>query len=254
MNKILFLIFFFAVGASNNLFASDTFTARIDSANLYYKKSDFASAVRIYEELLREGTVSAVLHYNLGNAYYRTGKPGYAILNYERGLRLNPSDEDLLHNLEVARARLIDKEDVLPQFFLFAWWESVQSLLTLDGWTILTYIFYLALIISVVFLYLSSSFVLRKYFFYFSFLAGILFLISGINLAGKAYTGSNTKYAIVVSPSVSVRSSPDEKGTESFIIHEGLKVKVEDNLEGWLRIRLRDGNTGWLKEAGAVII
>ncbi|NUN10602.1 MAG: tetratricopeptide repeat protein [Ignavibacteriaceae bacterium] len=254
MRKVLFLVLFFSVSVSTHLFASGTLTSRIDSANKYYKKSDYVSAIRVYEEILHGGTVSAALHYNLGNAYYRTGKPGYAILNYERGLRLNPSDEDLLHNLEIARARLLDKEDVLPQFFLYAWWESVQSALTLNGWTILTYIFYLALIISVAVLYLSSSFSVRKYFLYFSFATGILFLASGVNLAGKVYAGSNTKYAIIILPSVSVRSAPDEKGTESFIIHEGLKVKVEDNLEGWLRIRLRDGNTGWLKVSGAVMI
>lgn len=232
----------------------ETLTEKLISANGLYKKSDYSGAVLKYEEALKSGAVSASAYYNLGNAYYRTGKIGYAILNYERAAKLNPSDEDIQHNLAVARARITDKEDVLPQFFLFAWWAVLQSFFTLDGWAVTTFIFYLLLIISVMVLYLVKSLTVRRYFLYFSFFTGLMFFISGINLGARAYTGKTEKFAVIIKPSVSVRSAPDEKGTEAFIIHEGLKVKVEDELEGWFRIRLKDGNTGWLKEEAAAVI
>jgi SH3-like domain-containing protein len=56
----------------------------------------------------------------------------------------------------------------------------------------------------------------------------------------------NHTYAIVMQPTVTVKSSPSEKGTNLFVIHEGLKVKITDKLGDWLEVRLADGNKGWL--------
>ncbi len=220
----------------------------LDSANQLYRKGDYSLAAEKYESVLQKGFRSASVYYNLGNAYYRTGKLGYAILNYERAYKLAPSDEDIRHNLEVGRARITDKEDALPQFFLFNWWESLQSLFTADGWTIVTYVFYLVLLLSVAAIFVFTSVSIRRYSLYISLLAGVLFLISAVNLFAKFSYSANQTYAVVLTPSVSVRSAPEEKGTESFIIHEGLKVRMEDTLEGWFRIRLKDGNSGWVKK------
>ena len=55
-------------------------------------------------------------------------------------------------------------------------------------------------------------------------------------------------YAIITTPSVVVRGAPDNSGTELFVIHEGLKVKVVEELGGWYNIRLSDGNEGWIKK------
>ncbi|MDD4918062.1 MAG: tetratricopeptide repeat protein [candidate division Zixibacteria bacterium] len=72
-------------------------------ANARYEARDFAGAAGAYEDILKSGTASAQLYYNLGNAYFKQGDVGRAVLNYLRAQRLDPRDEDIRHNLEFAR-------------------------------------------------------------------------------------------------------------------------------------------------------
>ena len=57
------------------------------------------------------------------------------------------------------------------------------------------------------------------------------------------------EYAIITTPSVTVKGAPDKSGTSLFLIHEGLKVKVVGELGDWYNIRLTDGNEGWIAKA-----
>ena len=52
--------------------------------------------------------------------------------------------------------------------------------------------------------------------------------------------------AIIYNPVVSGKSSPDNSGTDLFVLHEGTKVSIEDEVGEWLKIRLSDGNVGWV--------
>ena len=54
------------------------------------------------------------------------------------------------------------------------------------------------------------------------------------------------EYGIVMTPSVTVKGAPDDSGTELFVIHEGLKVRIIGSLGDWVNIRLEDGNEGWV--------
>jgi len=52
---------------------------------------------------------------------------------------------------------------------------------------------------------------------------------------------------IIMAPSVTVKSTPNEKGTDLFILHEGRKVMIKDNtMKEWKEIQLEDGNVGWI--------
>ena len=57
-----------------------------------YAKEDYTQAIELYESVLKSYGESAMVYYNLGNAYYKAGKVAPAILNYERALLLNPGD------------------------------------------------------------------------------------------------------------------------------------------------------------------
>lgn len=71
--------------------------------NKFYESKDYPSAIRMYESVLKQGVESAPLYFNLGNAYFKNGDLGEAILNYMRARRLDPGDEDIQSNLEFAR-------------------------------------------------------------------------------------------------------------------------------------------------------
>ena len=62
----------------------------------------------------------------------------------------------------------------------------------------------------------------------------------------KQFSERNT--AIIFSPSVTAKSSPDDGGTDLFVLHEGVKVWIIEKLNGWLEIQLADGNKAWIPE------
>ena len=89
-----------------------------------YVKNDYASAIQIYEALLKEGEAAEV-YYNLGNSYYKAGDIAKAILNYERALLIQPGNADIRANLEIARAKTIDKVIPVPEVFFVSWTKSL---------------------------------------------------------------------------------------------------------------------------------
>ena len=108
------------------------------SAEEAYATGDFAGAARHYESLVSSGASSPSLFYNLGNAYYRGGNIGKAVLNYERALKLDPSDADARHNLELARAHTLDKIDNVPEFILFSWIKNLKASLSSNTWAVIS--------------------------------------------------------------------------------------------------------------------
>src|ERR1041385_4838407 len=88
---------------------SDDFKA----ANQLYDAGKFAEAAAVYEKLEPK---TAHVYYNLGNAWFRQGKMGLAVLNYERARRLAPRDPDILANLKFAEQRLgVDDVNTAPR-------------------------------------------------------------------------------------------------------------------------------------------
>jgi tetratricopeptide (TPR) repeat protein len=96
-----FALSFMLTGGSAILAASltDTFAR----ANGFYERKEYDSAVQAYANIINEKVESASLYFNLGNAYFKKGDLGHAILYYLRAKRLDPSDEDIASNLEFAR-------------------------------------------------------------------------------------------------------------------------------------------------------
>ena len=140
----------------------------------------------------------------------------------------------------------IDRIQPLPTFFLFQWWESILSSLTVNGWTYLAYFFFILLIILIV-LYFFAKTIFQQKLILFSGL-GILaiFLIAVSLLIVKINREENIIESVVTEQSITVKTSPDLKSTDAFVIHEGLKVNIEDRIDNWVKIRLADGKVGWI--------
>jgi tetratricopeptide (TPR) repeat protein len=222
--------------------------------NEYYKQKQFDKAIESYSGLVNSGYEGTSLFYNLGNSYYRTGEIGLAILFYEKALKLSPGDEDIRHNLNLANLKTVDRVESIPQFFLFEWWEGLLAFFSASGWTIAAYIFYLVLIFSAGFYFFAKN-PLQQKIVLVSALAGfILLAFSTILLVVKLNKEINNINAVIIKNSVNVKLSPDEQSNDAFIIHKGLKVKFEDEVEDWVKIRLEDGKVGWIQEDDAKII
>ncbi len=216
--------------------------------NNFYQQKKYEQAIETYRKIIKMGYQGVPLYYNLGNAYYREGKIGYAILYYEKAHRLAPGDNDVNHNLAIANTKTIDKINTLPAFFLFQWWESLLAVFSLTGWTWLAYAFYILLLASIGFYFFAKKSGLQR----FSFMAGITSLILLIITASLLIINLNrtlhVKHAIIVEPTATVKLSPDPSGNDAFIIHEGLKVIEENHVDNWVEIKLQDGKVGWLPD------
>ena len=247
LKKILICILF--IIAISKLSLAYQAESLFNKGNEYYLKNDFEKAVDTYEKLIKSGYEGTSLYYNLGNAYYRQGKLGYAILNYEKALKLSPGDEDIQHNLALANAKTIDKIEDLPKFFIFQWWESLLALFSVSGWTITAYIFYFLMLTSIGLYFFSKTQLRQRYSIFSTLISLILLLIVTTLLIVKANRELNIKNGIVVEQSVNVKLSPGEHGGDAFIVHEGIKVKLEDEIDNWVKIKLQDGKIGWMPES-----
>lgn len=227
-----------------------SFASEVDhlmqQGNNYYQKKEYQKAIDSYNNILSEGYTGTAVYYNLGNAYYREGKLGYAILNYQRALKLSPGDNDVQHNLALANSKTIDQINTLPSFFLFEWWESLLALFTITGWTYTAYIFYILLLISIGLYFFVKGPKYQRYSFFAGLISLSLLIITSALLIVKLNKELNIKNGVIVEQAVTVKQSPDPKSSDAFVIHEGLKVKIEDSVDNWYEIQLQDGKVGWM--------
>jgi tetratricopeptide (TPR) repeat protein len=253
MKNILSIIIFSILSLQISAQA-DSLYKYIEQGNKAYTENEFEKAIMAYETVIQNGYSAAELYYNLGNAYYRTKNYKSAILNYERALRLAPDDENIKTNLEFAKNHIQDRIEEIPQIFILKWFNHFINLFSANTWSVISISsFILALLLIILFLF-SKTISLRKTSFFLGF---VLMIISGISFynayrQNNKITGHNE--AIVFSPTVTVKSAPKTNGTDLFIIHEGLKVKIIGSTHGWKEIRLSDGKIGWLPEDSIVII
>lgn len=212
-----------------------------------YTAGDYASALKDFEDVRETGLMSKELYYNLGNAYLRSGEIAQAILWYERACRLDPSDADIRYNLEYARALTQDRIDEVPEVFFRQWRRGVCYLLPSNAWAVIGLVS-LALFVACVLLFLLGSTGGRRKL---GFFVGIAFLV--VALLGWDFAqwqrseALRQDMAIVMKPVSSVKSSPSADGAKDlFILHEGTRVRILDNVGGFSNIELADGRQGWI--------
>lgn len=219
----------------------------LNKAARLYSTSKFAESAAVYEQVAARYGTSDNLFYNLGNAYYKSKDIPSAILNYERALKLNPGDRDTRFNLEMCQARIVDKIEPIGMFMLTRWYNSLENCFSSNAWATISLVSFLLLIAGLFLYFFTRISILKKI----SFFGGIALLaISVLSLvyAADQYDEMiHPDQAILFSATVTIKSSPDQSGTDIFVVHEGSKVTVLSKLGAWSEIELIDGNIGWLE-------
>lgn len=217
-----------------------------EQANAAYAKGQYQQAIEQYEAIIAEGLSSDELYYNLGNAYYKTNQIGKAVLNFERALVINPSDEDAIYNLTLLREQLPDDLDVIGDFFLEQWWQGFHTTFTATIWSALTVICLWLGVAGMIIWVLATTRGRKKQ----GFMGGLLFLLFGLLFFFAAKSQGNkelhSQQAIVMVTSIDLLNGPDENSTSLLTIHEGLKVKILDEIGNWWKVKLSNGEQGWL--------
>lgn len=220
----------------------------VADGNKAYADGLYTDAVTLYSQVAELGYEAPELYYNLGNAYFKLNDLPHAILWYERAHRLDPGNENIRYNLNVANKKIADKIDPLPLLFYIRWYQSVVTLFPVNTWAVQTILFFILTLACITLYFSTRRLILRKT----GFWAGILFILLTLftllfSISGyQKMTGLHE--AIIFDPTTTVKSSPDEKSIDLFVLHEGTKVQLMDKIGTWYEVRIANGSIGWLPE------
>ena len=241
----------FAAQAGNDAYVDSLWT----SANEAYAQGLWADAADGYEMISDMGLESAPLYCNIGNAYYKYGNLPKAILNYERALKLDPSYEDARFNLDLLNSGIQDRIDPVPELILKTWVRKLCYMTDSDSWAVL-FIVFLAIFCSLALLFLLGRTVAARRSGFFTGIVMLLISMMCLCFAiwqKREYTSADE--AIIMRPVTSVKSSPSaESAKDLFILHEGTKVEILDQVGSWNNIELADGRQGWMRSADMEVI
>ncbi|MFA7115722.1 MAG: tetratricopeptide repeat protein [Bacteroidales bacterium] len=214
-----------------------------------YSDANYSEALKEFVKLDSMGYKSAILYYNMGNTYYKMDNYlSHAILYYERSLKLDPSNKDVLNNLEMANNLCLDKIDTVPEFIMVKWFNNLMNIFSSNSWAWMSLGFFILIGLLLLVFRFSGSKGIRKTSFIISLISFAFFILSlcfAIKLNSQIKSENE---AIVITPVCSVKAAPNESGKALFVLHEGTKLETIENLGEWKRIELADGRQGWLEE------
>ena len=215
-------------------------------ADSAYARADYETAVKLYGKLAKQNATSDVC-YNLGCAYYRLDDMAHSVLWFERALKLEPSDKDILTNLEMTRTKTIDK--IIPQheFILFTYFRAMTNWFSLRTWTIIALLSFVFVLVLLLLFWASDSIFARKCAFSSAVLLLLVCILSNVcALQQRNFKQTHTS-GIIISPAVTVKSTPADNGNDLFVLHEGSKVEILDSsLKEWCEVSIADGKVGWI--------
>lgn len=241
MKKLFYIIVLFTtfIGKAQN-------DALFNRATDAYNNGDYEKAIENYNGILENGQHSAALYFNLGNAYYKLNQIAPSIYNYEKALLLSPSDQEIKNNLSYAQNMTLDAIEVMPETGLAKIYKSLTGFLSFDQWSYVA-IGFMLLFVALYIAFYYFNYALHKRI---AFVTGIISLLISLMTVVFAFIQYNDfmadQPAIIFDNEVGIKSEPNQGSQEIFVLHEGTKVNVLDELNEWKKIKIVDGKTGWI--------
>ena len=246
MKRITLLILIAVALMPRFVAAQESYDAWFEQANAAYNEGNYQSALDLYNNIVEAEQESVPLYFNLGNTYYKMGTYPMAIYYYEKALKLDPSNADVKTNLEIANLAIADKIESIPQSFIVKGWNNVKNMFSSDAWATVSVICF-TILLAALFLFLRARRMgLRKVGFFVGILALLVFVFSFIFSMEKRNEAKEKNHAIIMTPAVTVKSSPNDGSVDLFVLHEGTKVTLLDETDGWNKVRIANGSEGWL--------
>ena len=211
-----------------------------------YNEGAYEEAISNYEQILENGEHSAALYYNLGNCYYKLNQTAPSIYYYEKALLLKPGDREIQNNLTFANQMTIDAIEPLPETGLAKIYNSFIGVLAFDQWAYLAVFFILIFVLGYLAYYFLKYSSQKRIAFISSMVSLILCVVALVFAFVQFENYKAEQPAIVFADECLVKSEPNNRSTEVFLLHEGTKVQVLESLEEYNKIQLADGKIGWV--------
>ena len=241
-NTILFFAVFICFwGYSQN-------DALFDNATAAYNEGQYEKALELYDEILTNGEHSPALYFNMGNSYYKLNQIAPSIYYYEKALLLKPNDAEIKTNLAYAQNMTLDAIEVLPETGLAKIYQRVTGKMSFDQWAYTAVLLLLLFVISYLTFYFLRYATHKRIAFIGSLTFLLLCIISTLFAFIQYKQFEEEQPAIIFSKEVSVKTEPNKRSEEAFVLHEGAKVNVLDQLNDYKKVQLADGKVGWVTE------
>lgn len=212
-----------------------------------YSKGDYNKAIEVYESIIADKGSSLQLYYNLGNAYFRSNMLGKSILNFERALRIDPTDEDTKANLEFAQSRMKDEIPEQYEIFFVSWFKAIVNMCSITTWSVTGIVAFIVLLLALLIILFNKNAGRRKFSVAVTLVSLFVTIFANISAYNLNCTMQDDSHAIVMKEETSLKSTPNNSGTVLIKVHEGRKVKIaDDNINEWKKIELEDGTVGWV--------
>ena len=248
MIRYLYIIILLAVSVtvSAKMSKADA-DAQKTEADSMYSQHHYEQAQKAYLLLLKDNPQNSELLYNVGNCYYRLKKLAHAILYYERAARINPSDDDIRHNLTLARSQSQDKFYSASDLDVVYSFNSFVNTFGSDGWAWMSVVALAVLLAAVLTVRFSDKKGIRRISFVAIFLGVVCVVL--FNIFAMIQRNKYTDHSgAIVMKTTKLMSTPDTTGTNLFTLHEGTKVVLNDTtLPTWTEVNLSDGQQGWVQ-------
>lgn len=215
-------------------------------AQMAYQNKDYKKAINRYQLILKQDAISFEVYYNLGNAYFKCDSIGRAIQYYEKARKIAGDEEDIMYNLKIAQSKTVDKIEPMPEFIVTSTWRNLVNTKSADLWGNYSLFNFCFVFILLVVFRLVPSPATKK----------IIFATSGIflllavwfyMLAQSKYNADNAVLkGVLIDAVAEVKSAPSATSTDLFVIHEGIHFKILAQQSSWCKIRLDNGNVGWI--------
>ena len=237
----LFLLGLLAIGSALLTPKVSADAKAMEAANRLYQVGNYHEAGRVYEQIINQGVQDSTVYFNLGNAYYRQGDLGRAIVNYQRAALLNPRDADIQANLDLTREQtgiVLGLENVLANVPgpLGLLPDLTGNWLTVNETAVLALaIWFLAGLLLLGWRLLKpgkgrSTFRLAAVLFLF------ILLLTGLSLGTRIYTEQTLPSGVVIAPSVAVSTEPGEMFITEYTLQSGTEVSVAETNGKWARL------------------
>jgi len=216
-------------------------------ANELYNKGSYIEAINNYKVIINNDFHSAELYYNLANAYYRLDSIASSVYYYEKALQLNPNDREIIDNLELVNKTLVDDIDPITPPLAESILNSFSNIFYFETWGYISIFFSFLIVALFLSYYFASSTRIKRLTFVLLCISSIFMLASLIN-GNKGYDNYlNNEYAIIYSYETDLKTEPNFRSETLFMLHEGTKVKVIENYNNWIKIRLVNGQVGYIQ-------
>lgn len=243
---VLLLVLGFFI-SNITLFAQNEKT--FEKANNLFKSQKYSEALEIYHNIEKSGLPNSELFFNIGNTYYRLEDWGNAILYFEKAKKLSPSDDDIQFNLKMANLKIIDKFNENERVTLFDYYINAINVFHSNTWVYLSILSFTLLLIFAYQVIYSKSESAKRFSFLISLISLFIFVVLTVfAYSTYTYNTSNT-YAIMTDSNSMIKNAPDSNSQDLIMIHNGTKLQIIELNDNWAKVKLPDGNVGWIDKS-----